>query len=459
MEPMTVRELLTATGGRLLGEEAVAERTITGVETDSRAVHEGDLFVALRGERTDGHRYIASALETGAAGCLTEEVPQVLLPGKFYIQVEDTMLAIGQVARAYREKFPIPVIGITGSVGKTTTKDMVASVLGQKFRVLKTEGNFNNELGLPLTLFRLTAQHQICVLEMGMNHFGEIRYLSHIAKPDVGVITNIGVSHIEFLGSQEGILKAKTEMFEEMKDDGPAFLCGDDPLLLSYSRQMKRPVWRYGFSEDCEIRALWWKQVGDEIQTLLHCDGEETLLTAKALGKHMVYAMLAAFGIGRHLGLSPETLVKGIASFQPSAMRMNVYENDRFRILDDSYNASPASMQAALDVLCAQKFRPNSRRVAVLGDMLEMGFYSEKGHRQVGQYAAEHAVDVLVGVGKDAAWIVEEALKVRPTLTSYYFENTEILSKKLFSLLRPDDIILLKASRRMALDKIVQMIK
>ena len=185
MEPMTVRELLTATGGRLLGEEAVAERTITGVETDSRAVHEGDLFVALRGERTDGHRYIASALETGAAGCLTEEVPQVLLPGKFYIQVEDTMLAIGQVARAYREKFPIPVIGITGSVGKTTTKDMVASVLGQKFRVLKTEGNFNNELGLPLTLFRLTAQHQICVLEMGMNHFGEIDYLTQIAPPDV----------------------------------------------------------------------------------------------------------------------------------------------------------------------------------------------------------------------------------------------------------------------------------
>ena len=204
MEPMTVRELLTATGGRLLGEEAVAKRTITGVETDSRAVHEGDLFVALRGERTDGHRYIASALETGAAGCLTEEVPQVLLPGKFYIQVEDTMLAIGQVARAYREKFPIPVIGITGSVGKTTTKDMVASVLGQKFRVLKTEGNFNNELGLPLTLFRLTTQHQICVLEMGMNHFGEIDYLTQIAPPDVAVITNIGDAHIENLGSRGG---------------------------------------------------------------------------------------------------------------------------------------------------------------------------------------------------------------------------------------------------------------
>lgn len=181
MEPMTVRELLTATGGRLLGEEAVAERTITGVETDSRAVHEGDLFVALRGERTDGHRYIASALETGRRRLPDRGgSPKCCCLESSISRWEDTMLAIGQVARAYREKFPIPVIGITGSVGKTTTKDMVASVLGQKFRVLKTEGNFNNELGLPLTLFRLTAQHQICVLEMGMNHFGEIDYLTQL---------------------------------------------------------------------------------------------------------------------------------------------------------------------------------------------------------------------------------------------------------------------------------------
>ena len=242
MEPMTVRELLTATGGRLLGEEAVAERTITGVETDSRAVHEGDLFVALRGERTDGHRYIASALETGAAGCLTEEVPQVLLPGKFYIQVEDTMLAIGQVARAYREKFPIPVIGITGSVGKTTTKDMVASVLGQQFRVLKTEGNFNNELGLPLTLFRLTAQHQICVLEMGMNHFGEIDYLTQIAPPDVAVITNIGDAHIENLGSRAGILQAKKEIFHRMTPEGMAVLNGDDAMLRPLEGELSPQV-------------------------------------------------------------------------------------------------------------------------------------------------------------------------------------------------------------------------
>lgn len=462
MMKLTWEEIHKVLGGELRGEGT--DQRITSVVIDSRKVTPGALFVAMQGERVDSHQFIAECYEKGAVACLCEktyaETHEISVPeGKLLWIVPETVQAMGNLAAYYRKKLGIPVIGVTGSVGKTTAKDMIAAALSGGLKVFKTPGNLNNQYGLPLAIFQIEEDTQAAVLEMGMNHFGEIRYLSHIAKPDVGVITNIGVSHIEFLGSQEGILKAKTEMFEEMKEDGPAFLCGDDPLLLSYSRQMKRPVWRYGFSEDCEIRALWWKQVGDEIQTLLHCDGEETLLTAKALGKHMVYAMLAAFGIGRHLGLSPETLVKGIASFQPSAMRMNVYENDRFRILDDSYNASPASMQAALDVLCAQKFRPNSRRVAVLGDMLEMGFYSEKGHRQVGQYAAEHAVDVLVGVGKDAAWIVEEALKVRPTLTSYYFENTEILSKKLFSLLRPDDIILLKASRRMALDKIVQMIK
>ena len=201
------------------------------METDSRAVHPGDLFVALPGEKTDGHKFIPGALEAGAVACLTQQAPEKPLPGKCYLLVEDTMAAIGQAAKAYKAKFPIPVIGITGSVGKTTTKDMVAAVLGQKYQVLKTEGNFNNELGLPLTLFRLNRQHEICVLEMGMNHFGEISYLVHLAPPDVAVITNIGDAHIENLGSRQGILKAKSKIFETMDPTGLAVLNGDDPLL------------------------------------------------------------------------------------------------------------------------------------------------------------------------------------------------------------------------------------
>lgn len=462
MMELTWEEIHKVLGGKLRGTPA--NQRITSVVIDSRKVIPGSLFVAMRGERVDSHQFIAECYEKGAAACLCEEeyaaANEICVPeGKLLWVLPDTVGAMGDLAAYYRKKLGIPVIGVTGSVGKTTAKDMIAAALSGGLRVFKTPGNLNNKYGLPLAIFQIEEGTQAAVLEMGMNHFGEIRYLSHIAKPDIGVITNIGVSHIEFLGSQEGILKAKTEMFEEMSDSGSAFLCGDDPLLLSYSRKADLPVWRYGFGEECEVRALCWEQRGDEIEARVSFRGEETILRTKALGRHMVYAMLAAYGIGRRLGLSSEELSRGIASFTPSAMRMNVYENDRFRILDDSYNASPASMQAAIDVLCAQTFRPESRRVAVLGDMLEMGFYSEKGHRQVGRYAAEHPVDVLVGVGKDAAWIVEEAKKIRPTLTTYSFENTETLTKKLFSLLRADDIILLKASRRMALDTVVQMIK
>ena len=215
MEAMTVQELLEATGGRLLAGSP--DQTITAVETDSRAVHPGALFVALRGEQTDGHKFITGALSNGAAGCMVIDPPVSFPEGRFCIQVPDTLIAIGEAARAYKAKFDIPVVGITGSVGKTTTKDMIAAVLGKKFRVLKTEGNYNNELGLPLTLFRLTREDQLCVLEMGMNHFGEIDYLTKIVRPDVAVITNIGDAHIENLGSRANILKAKSEIFNYME--------------------------------------------------------------------------------------------------------------------------------------------------------------------------------------------------------------------------------------------------
>ena len=446
MEPMTVRELLTATGGRLLGEEAVAERTITGVETDSRAVHEGDLFVALRGERTDGHRYIASALETGAAGCLTEEVPQVLLPGKFYIQVEDTMLAIGQVARAYREKFPLPVIGITGSVGKTTTKDMVASVLGQKFRVLKTEGNFNNELGLPLTLFRLTAQHQICVLEMGMNHFGEIDYLTQIAPPDVAVIT-----HIENLGSRAGILQAKKEIFHRMTPEGMAVLNGDDAMLRPLEGELSPQVVFCGADRPAPYAAKEIRQLGSKgLRCRVITPKNDFSVTVPALGGHMIYPVLMACAIGERFGMTGEEMKAGIEAFVPTKMRMNVIHQGDITILDDAYNANPQSMRAAISVLSDRR---SQWSIAVLGDMFELGPFAPALHTGVGECLGKARIDCLVAVGELAEHIAQGARNSGVPLV-YHCKDKAEAKPVLDQLVRPGSTILVKASRGMELEEL-----
>ena len=238
MEPMTVRELLAATDGKLLGDVSL-DTTISGVETDSRAVHDGDLFVAIRGENIDGHQFITGALEGGALGCLTAVPPKEAVPGKFYVLVEDTVQALGQVARAYKAKFPIPVIGITGSVGKTTTKDMIASVLSQKFRVLKTEGNYNNEIGLPLTLFRLNPQHELCVLEMGMNHFGEIDYLTRIVSPNVAVITNISPNHLDVHKDMQEYIDAKRNIYLHQGGLSRTVLNADNEITASFVPQVR----------------------------------------------------------------------------------------------------------------------------------------------------------------------------------------------------------------------------
>ena len=386
MEAMTIRELLDATGGTLLGGCTDLEKTVTAVETDSRAVHPGALFVALRGERTDGHKFIDGALALGAAGCLVMEAPRKLDPEKFCILVPDTMTAIGRIARAYKARFPIPVVGITGSVGKTTTKDMVAAVLGQKFRVLKTEGNFNNELGLPLTLFRLTREDEICVLEMGMNHFGEIDYLTKIVAPDVAVITNIGDAHIENLGSRENILKAKSEIFNYMKEGSLAVLNGDDPLLRTLAGTVRPEVVYVGEDHEPPYEATEIHQLGAKgMECTVKTPSARFTVTVPALGNHMIYPVLTACAIGERFGLTPEEMSRGVESFVPTKMRMNVVRQGEVTILDDAYNANPQSMRAALEVLSRSG---GAFRAAVLGDMFELGVLGPELHRSVGEFAA-----------------------------------------------------------------------
>lgn len=456
MNPMTVTQLLAATGGKLLGE-IDPQTTVTAVETDSRAVQAGSLFVALRGERTDGHRYVESALSSGAVGCLVEDAPEALPSGKFCIQVPDTLVAVGQVAGAYWRQWRIPVIGVTGSVGKTTTKDMIAAVLGVKYRVLKTEGNYNNELGLPLTLFRLTGREDFCILEMGMSALGEIDYLTSIAPPEMAVITNIGDAHIENLGSRENILKAKLEICARMKPTDFLVLCGDDAMLSRVAPTLTPETVLCGFGETFPYRAIRAEQLGAEgMACEMQTPQGPFSVTVPALGRHMVYPVLMAAAIGQHLGLSLAELQKGVASFVPTKMRMNVVRAGTLTILDDTYNANPQSMQAGLSVLAQSG---GAYRVAVLGDMLELGDLSAQRHREVGAFAASlEQVDALLAVGEQARYLYEGAKDGR--IPQVLYAQTKAEAKPLLSALtKPNTVFFVKASRGMAFEELTAAIR
>ncbi len=452
MEAMTVQELLEATGGRLLAGSP--EQTFTAVETDSRAIHAGALFVALRGEKTDGHKYVAGALAAGAEGCLVVDPVNTVAEGKFCVQVPDTLLAIGEVARAYKAKFDIPVVGITGSVGKTTTKDMVAAVLGKKYKVLKTEGNFNNELGLPLTLFRLTREHQICVLEMGMNHFGEIDYLTKIVRPDVAVITNIGDAHIENLGSRANILKAKSEIFNYMESGSLAVLNGDDPLLRGLEGQIAPNIVFCGEDHQPPYEAKIIKQLGSKgMSCTVKTPAAEFTVTVPALGNHMIYPVLMACAIGEKFGMTGEEMKAGVEAFVPTKMRMNVIRQGDVTILDDAYNANPQSMRAALEVLSQTD---GTYRAAVLGDMFELGVLGPDLHRCVGEFAgAVGNIDALLAVG-DLAWNLYDGANQSDLPNVFYAKDKASAMAMLPELVRPGAVILVKASRGMHFEEIVR---
>ena len=504
MEKVTLRELLDATGGILLydgnsdggrgsafSEDAPCASSgvscldrplfFTGVTRDNRTVQSGDLFVALIGERMNGHRFVGSALQAGAAGCLVSEEPEEYIPGKFYVKVPDTSLAMGRLAAFYRHKFSIPVIAVTGSVGKTTTKQMLASVLAQHYRVLFTEGNLNNHLGVPLTLFRLDSTYEIAVIEMGMNHAGEIAYLTQIAAPDTAVITNIGDAHIQNLGSRENILRAKCEIFKGMKAGSAVILNGDDDLLNTVRGEGYDgfSFIRVGESEGCDLRAEEIKEETGKITFTAVCgdiaggdaNGREhtepgkqreehrLTLTVPAPGRHMIYPALTAAAAGRIYGLSGEEIEEGIRSFTQTGKRMQIIrvpiEKGEVILLNDTYNANPQSMQAAIRILSG--YRDASCRAAVLGDMFELGDFSESLHREIGRCAAGAGLDVLVTVGEAASFIAEEACRSGMQKDRVFaFPDKESAKKKLRGLLKEGSVILFKASRGMALEELAQ---
>ena len=434
MIPCTVREICAAVGGTLLQGEGSA--LITGVTTDSRAVSAGQLFIPLTGERFDGHAYIGSALSSGAAGCLTARTPETLLPGKLYVRVADTRLALKALAAWYRSRFTLPVVQITGSAGKTTTKEMVAAVLSRRYDTLKTQANFNNDIGTPLTLLGLAPQHQAAVIETGMNHFGEIRYLGEMVRPDIAVITNVGDAHIENLGNtRQGILRAKCEIFQHLSPDGIAVLNGDDPLLNTVA--LPQTILRCGRGENCNVRVTDVDDRGIEgIACTVTTARASYRLTAASPGSFMIYPMAMAAAIGEALGLTGEEIAAGVAAYVPTGSRMHLIRLPEGRLLiDDCYTANPQAMEEALKLLAVT---PARRRAAVLGDMGELGELTVSAHRAIGVLTGELHLDSVIAIGEKARDIASAAPNARwyasvddamPVIRAAFTEGTAVLVK------------------------------
>jgi len=454
MEALTLRDLLQAVNGTLLGSFDNLDVTVDSLDTDSRNIHPGSVFLPLSGERFDGHAYINSALEAGAAGCFTARERDSYLPGKFYIKVANTQRALRDLAAWYLARFNIPVIGVTGSVGKTTTKDMLAAVLGVKYRVLKTEGNFNNKVGLPLTILRLNSSHEICVLEMGMSQAGEIAYLSDIAKPDVAVISNVGDAHIENLGSRENILKAKCEIFTGLKPDGVAVLNGDDELLNTIV--VGQEIIRCGQSDLCRWRAGQPEQVDGRTVCTAQTPLGQLELDIPAMGAHMIYPSLMAAAVGARFGLTKEEILEGIQRFKPTKMRMDVIRRSGdITILNDTYNANPQSMRAAIGILADSK---SEFKLAVLGDMFELGSLAPILHREVGECLGRAGIDCLVAVGELSVHIAEAARETG-VANVIHCPDKEAAKPVLAEKLRPNTTVLVKASRGMAMEQLVEYLR
>jgi len=444
MTPCTARELCAAAGGTLLQDSGAP---VTGVTTDSRAVQPGQLFIPLVGERFDGHAYISKALDGGAAGCLTAAAPETLLPGKLYIQVADTRLALKALASWYRDKFDLPVVQVTGSAGKTTTKEMIASVLSQRYNTLRTEGNFNNDIGAPLTLLRLMPEHQAAVIETGMNHFGEIRYLGEMVRPDIAVITNVGDAHIENLGNtRQGILRAKCEIFENLTPEGVAVLNGDDELLNTVT--LPQTILRCGVDDGCGVRVTDIDDRGLEgVACTVTIEGEHYRLTTSAPGRYMIYPMAMAAAIGRRLGLTGEEIAAGVAAYTTVGSRMHLIRLPGERlVIDDCYNANPQSMAEGLRMLAAS---PAKNRVAVLGDMGELGQLTAQAHRDMGALTRRLGL-TAVAVGEKMHALTETDPQAQ------WFATVEEAMPAIRQLFTPGTAVLVKASHAMHFERIVK---
>ena len=447
MKPFTLEEIAIACGGKYIGDEALKQNTITSVERDSRAIKKGSLFLAIKGERVDGHDFIEKCYDAGAVCAICEKPPKNC--SKPYILVDSTLEAVKKIAKAYRNKFDIPIVGVSGSVGKTSTKEMLYAVLSQKYNTHKTLGNLNNELGVPLTLLAMPEHTQAAVIEMGISDFGEMTRLSEMVQPTICVLTVIGDCHLENLGDRKGVLKAKTEMFANANENAEYVLNGDDENLSSIETvREKKPIF-YGFSNKNAYYAEDIKNNGEGgISCTLCFDYVRLNVTIPAIGNYMVSNALAGIAVGRLLGLNDGQLIKGVESFKTVGSRANVIKTEKIRIIDDCYNANPTSVKASIDTLV----NFDGRKIAVLGDMKELGAEELKLHFDTGKYSKDKGVDVTVAIGPLAKSLADGADGV-------WFEDIESAKNALPDIIKDGDTVLVKASHSMQFEKIVDFIK
>lgn len=445
---LTLSEIAAFCGGRLVGDGDV---TVTAFYTDSRQTQPGMMFVPIRGENTDAHRFIPQVFAAGAAATFSEV--ELEAPAGPVIYVQDSRAALQAVAAGYRAKFTIPVIGITGSVGKTTTKEMVALAVSAGLKTMKTAGNANSQIGLPLTVMRLEPEDEAAVVEMGVSMPGEMARIAQVAKPTLAVMTNIGVSHIEFMKTRENIMAEKFKIADYLPVGGTVCVNGDDDLLSTLESTPEKQIVRFGFGENCQWRAV--KADADVYGTHFTCvhDGKETEVYVPAAGEHNVRNALAALAVANAVGVSMEAAVRAIAQYEPPAMRQQIREAGGVTLIDDTYNASPDSMRAALKILADMK--TEGKKYAVLADMLELGDYAERGHFETGAFAKANGIDVLVGVGPLAKHIVSGFDNAESS--AWFASNAEAVDF-LKAHIRPGDAVLCKGSRGMHTDEIIQVL-
>jgi UDP-N-acetylmuramoyl-tripeptide--D-alanyl-D-alanine ligase len=444
MEKLLLSEIANA-----INSQYYKEAEITEICTDTRSLTEGCLFIALKGERFDAHDFVPKAFELGAAACITEKE----IENCECMVVDDCRKALKDIAHLYRNKFTPFLVGVTGSVGKTTTKEMISLALSSKYPTLKTQGNLNNEIGLPKTLFNLTSEHKAAVIEMGMSHFGEISRLAKTASPlSAAVITNIGFSHIENLKSQEGILKAKLEILDGIGEDAPLVLNGDDAYLWGAKDKLDNKVYTYAIdNKDADFRAENIIEYNGMTEFTAIYEGKEFPVCVTAVGRHNVLNVLAAICVGRIAGIEDELIIPAFTKYSADALRQNISEKNGQIVITDCYNASPDSMKASLSVLKGMECK--GRKIAVLGDMLEMGEMSEMLHRMVGNMVSAVKPDMVFCYGKDSEYIYKTVSE--NGIDGFYSSDKNEVADALSQYVREGDIVLFKASRGMRLEEII----
>ncbi len=440
-----------------VGGHSALRDSIRAISTDSRTVQAGDLFIAIKGERFDGHQFVGQALARGAVAAVVSEraLPALVSihPGGVFIGVPDTLAALGQIAHYHRGRFSVPIVALTGSVGKTTTKELIAAVMGRRFRTLKSKKSFNNTIGVALTLLELRSHHQAVVLEMGTNHFGEIAALCRMAEPEFGVILNIAEAHLEFFGNLEGVLRAKMELFEGLVGERVGIYNADDPLLAAQRMPVRRTV-TFGMEKPADVRGQFR---GLDEHGCARLSLRRNLVQLRIPGKHVVMNALAAAAVGMEFGVPVREIKAGLEEVEHIPERLEVIEVAGVRIIDDAYNSNLRSARAALEFVRELKVAPGGRRIAALADMLELGQATGPAHRRLGELVAENDIDMLFGFG-EATFDTVAAAK-GAGVEAEHFADKQAMIHSLVSVLREGDVLLVKGSRGMKMEEVVEGVR